>query len=105
MKFITRFFEIAFSASQRSQHHIRQWQEEAANMVASCAIFPFSQWFHPVFIAAGCLQWTKSNISKISENKGVKAPQFPETIAGYPWYLYVDPAVDAASVEQIAQAF
>ena len=31
-------------------------------------------------------------------------PQFPETIAGHPWFQYVDPGIDVACLEQITQA-
>lgn len=102
--FIERFFECALSPAQRQQATARQWQADSMSMVHSLAILPFSQWFHPVLVAAGCLNWTKINMQKTCAKLGQKPPLFPETIAGSPWFHYVDPGVHLSSMEHITQA-
>ena len=35
--------------------------------------------------------------------KGEKQPDLPEMIGGHPWFMYVDPGVDAKSMEYVSQ--
>ena len=35
--------------------------------------------------------------------KGEKQPDLPETIGGHPWFMFVDPGVDAKSMEYVSE--
>lgn len=62
-------------------------------------MLPLGLWFHPVYLAAAYLDWTKKNMVKLQhELKG----SLPETIFGSPWYHYVDPAIDANLMEEVS---
>ena len=96
---VQRFFEQSFSPSQRRHASIRQWQEETENYVKNTLMLPFGLWFHPVYLAAAYLDWTRKNMVKLqNELKG----SIPEMINGSPWYHYVDPAIDANQMEYVS---
>ena len=62
-------------------------------------MLPFGLWFHPVYLAAAYLDWTKKNMVKLQQNlKG----SIPETINGCPWYQYVDPVINADQMEYLS---
>ena len=62
-------------------------------------MLPLSIWFHPIYLAAAYLDWTKNNMVKMQhELKG----SIPETINGIPWYHYVDPAIDAYQLGEVS---
>ena len=71
--------------------------------MASCAFIPVGQWFHPIYVAAGYLQWNKQNFIQVCIDKDLEAPKLPEKIGDHPWYMYVDPALDFANVQYISE--
>jgi len=62
-----------------------------------------SQHYHPVYIAAGYLSFSRryllAEAGPVAEGD---KPILPETIAGHPWFLYVDPMIELAQIESIA---
>ncbi len=101
--YIKRFFECAFSPSEQSLESIKKWREDTESLVGTCSYMPLSQWIHPVFLAAAFLQWNKQNMIQSALDNGEKQPDLPENIGGHPWFMYVDPGVDAKSMVYISQ--
>lgn len=65
--------------------------------ILNLPIFPLSQQFHPVYVAAAHLAFARDEIIEqaVQYGCGEKAKALlPETIGGHPWYMYVDPAID-----------
>lgn len=62
LKFVQRFFESAFSPAERAQPDgpIRKWQEFTECVIKNTTFFPLSREFHPVYIAAAYLTWTRN---------------------------------------------
>ena len=61
--YIERFFASAFSQDQRAKSgYLKRWFEETAAFLKNTAVFPLGQAFHPVYLAAAYLKWTKENM-------------------------------------------
>jgi len=72
---VQRFFDCAFSESQQQSKVIASWRDNTESLVLNTTIFPLVLWFHPVYLAAAYLEWTKRNmIAMQPELKGA----FPE---------------------------
>lgn len=65
------------------------------------ALIPFSLYYHPAYLAAAYLQWTKDNIQKMAESE---KPLLPTVIAGHAWFKFVDPAIDPELLAEVTEA-
>lgn len=41
---------------------IAAWRKQTEDHVRNTAVIPLALWFHPVYIAAAYLEWTKRNM-------------------------------------------
>jgi len=59
---VQRFFEGAFSPADRAQPDgpIKKWEEFTECVILNTRVFPLSREFHPVYIAAAYLTWTRN---------------------------------------------
>ena len=102
LKYVRRFFESAFGLSKLNPPEsglIAHWSNFTERFIKNTIIFPLSRRYHPVYIAAGYLAFSKSYL----ESQGEKQSQLPDVIAGHPWYLFVDPAIEAAHLQSVVE--
>lgn len=61
LTFVQRFFESAFAPAERAAPDgpIKKWEEFTICVIVNTPFFPLSHEFHPVYIAAAYLAWTK----------------------------------------------
>ena len=102
LEYVKRFFEHAFSLSQLSTSAISQWKQQVEELTSNMAMLPFSLHFHPVYLAAAFLAWTRQNQNQLN-NTNEKLP-LTELIAGHPWFKFVDPNIDAPALESVTAA-
>lgn len=62
------------------------------------AMIPFQLHFHPVYLAAAFLAWTKQNIEDLNTSE---KSALPDLIAGHPWFQFVDPNIDESHLEEV----
>ena len=62
LNYVRRFFESAFSPSVRcdTTGPIAHWQSFTERFIRNTTIFPLSQQFHPVYLAAGYLEVSRN---------------------------------------------
>lgn len=61
LTFVQRFFECAFSPAERAapEGPVKKWEEFTVCVIVNTPFFPLSREFHPVYIAAAYLAWTR----------------------------------------------
>lgn len=85
---MSRFFESAFAPHMRQPGAgpIAHWQNFTERFIKNTTIFPLSQQYHPIYIAAGYLEVARKYLlaqaGPIAEGE---KPLLPEVIAGHPW--------------------
>jgi hypothetical protein len=60
--------------------------------ILNTTFLPLSHQFHPVYLAAAYLNWTRQYLSEKPWTV------LPEIIGGHAWFAYVDPAIDQAQL-------
>ena len=96
---IQRFFEIAFPQEQlQSETPILTWKNMTEDFVRNLTVLPLSNQFNHVYLAAAYLAFTKQFIK---DNGGIDVP---DEIAGYPWFAFVDPAIEQDQLDFITVA-
>ena len=105
LTFVQRFFECAFSPAERKapDSQIKKWEDFTICVIQNTTIFPLGRQFHPVYVAAAYLTWTRQAMNTqaaLQQQEAADAKLFlPETIGGHPWFLFVDPAINPAELD------
>ena len=101
LTFVQRFFECAFAPAERAapDSAIKKWEDFTRVVVLNTRVFPLSRQFHPVYVAAAYLAWTRQMM--LSTPSATGKLYLPETIGGHPWFFFVDPAIDQAELQYV----
>ena len=78
--------------------------------IKNTTIFPMSQDFHPVYVAAAYLENSRKAVIehrlRDQHKQGISScgekPVLPDMIGGHPWFMFVDPAIDAAQLNFVS---
>jgi len=100
VKFVRRFFEAAFPSATYTHPSspVHGWKSFTERFILNTTIFPLSQDFHPVYLAAAYLAVSRRYLLAQSGDDQSEKPALPEMIAGHPWFRFVDPEIDAAQL-------
>ena len=106
LTFVRRFFESAFAPASLKEgaSPLAHWQSFTERFIRNTTIFPMSQQFHPVYLAAGYLAVSRDYLLTQSGATDADKPMLPEFIVGHHWSLFVDPAIDREQLDFVAKA-
>lgn len=94
LQFVTEFFTNTFAPETLNDlsRPEAQWKVMSEKYIKNLQSFiPLSLWFNPVLVAAAYLDNTRREIAGLSE-----------TIAGHPWFLFVDSGLNPLELERVS---
>ena len=105
LTYVRRFFESAFAPASllEGASPVAHWKSFTERFIRNTTIFPMSQHFHPVYLAAGYLAVSRDYLLAQSGATDADKPMLPEFIAGYHWSLFVDPSIEQEQLNFVAK--